>query len=111
MGLAVAVVSAVFVAAEMASLCRRCYAWLIVAFVCYVLLLVIWDCWVTGYMYTLFWSYNQIIVYNYNYIYMCVGDDRHCLGAFVHSGREIKKKKSFVQVIISTTCFSHEMRF
>ena len=33
---------AVFVAAEMASLCRRCYAWLIVAFVCYVLLLVIW---------------------------------------------------------------------
>ena len=30
--------------------------------------------------------------------------------ADVHSGREIKKT-SFVQVIISTTCFSHEMRF
>ena len=42
MGLAVAVVLAVFVVLEMALLCRRCYAWLIVAFVCYVLLLVIW---------------------------------------------------------------------
>ena len=40
MGLAVVVVLAVFVAAEMASLCRRCYAWLIVAFV-----VVLFDCW------------------------------------------------------------------
>ena len=45
-------------------------------------------------MYILIWPYNQIIAYNYNYNYMCVGDDRHCLGAFVHSGREIKKELS-----------------
>ena len=95
MGLAVAVVSVVFVAAEMALL-WRCYAWLIVAFVCYVLLLVIW----MWRFLQLSWlrvksstvdqcRYDSFFAFKMVYLYPCVIHFLLCLSTVVTNIKEI----------------------